>query len=143
MTARQFLDQYRDLERRARRFKIEYERELELIDTVKSTADIDGLPHGNGIRKPVEDRAIRLADKAAAWKIAELEALEARQRVFELICDIPDIEGDILFLRYIQLYTWKQVMSEIHLTWPPTRNRHLKALDIVQKKLYTNIHIGM
>ena len=56
MTAREFLNQYRGADRIARRLRIEYEKELELIDTVRSTADIDGLPRGNGINKRVDVR---------------------------------------------------------------------------------------
>lgn len=135
MTAKEFLNQYRDAERKARMFRREYEKELELIDTVRSTADIDGLPRGNGINKRVEDRAVRLADKAAEWKIAELDALHMRQIVFDMISDIPDTAGEVLYLRYIDCLTWKNVCASIPMTWPSVRKHHDKGLAIVSKKI--------
>lgn len=77
MTAKEYLEQYKEADRLAKRLEAEYMREREMIDAVRSTADLDGLPHGNGIKKPVEDRAIRLADRAAEWKMAELDALQS------------------------------------------------------------------
>lgn len=116
MNAIEFLNQYREADRRAKRFKTEYEQELELIDTVKSTADIDGLPRGNGIKKPVEDKAIKLADKAIAWKIAELDAIEVRQKVFDAITNIKGDEGDLLYLRYVKLMKWNEIADEMGYT---------------------------
>ena len=59
MTAKDYLEQYREADRIARRLADEYEKELIQIDAVKSVSDIDGMPHGNGIIKTVEDKAIR------------------------------------------------------------------------------------
>ena len=135
MTAKEFLKQYENKTRIVNRLKEEYAAEVEMIDAVRSTSNLDGMPHGNGIRKPVEDRAIRLADKAAAWKIAELDAIEARQQVFEVIHDVPDIEGDILFERYINLKHWEEVCVAVHLSWTQTHERHKRALRIIQTRI--------
>jgi DNA-directed RNA polymerase specialized sigma24 family protein len=141
MTAREFLDQYRDADRIARRLKAEYEKELIQIDAVKSVSDMDGMPHGNGIKKTVEDKAVRLADKAAAWKIAELDAIRIRQRVFDTIYNVPDIEGDILYERYINLLTWKEVCTAVSMSWPSVRSHHIKALRIVEGRIQKQQHI--
>lgn len=138
MTAKEFLRQYENKTRVANRCKAEYDAEVELIDAVRSTSNLDGMPRGNGIRKPVEDRAIRLADKAAAWKIAELDALEARQEVFNVINEVPDIEGDILYERYINLKHWEEVCVAVHLSWTQTHERHKRALRIIQSRLSNN-----
>ena len=138
MTAKEFLRQYENKTRAANRCKAEYDAEVELIDAVRSTSNLDGMPRGNGIRKPVEDRAIRLADKAAAWKIAELDALEARQEVFNVINEVPDIEGDILYERYINLKHWEEVCVAVHLSWTQTHERHKRALRIIQSRLSNN-----
>ena len=135
MTTREFLEQYKEADKIARRLRAEYEKELYLIDTVKSVSDIDGMPHGNGINKAVEDKAIRLADKAAVWKMAELEALHLRQEVFELVYDIPGDEGDILYERYVYLRKWKDVCKAVHLSWESVRKHHKRALDLVDQKI--------
>ena len=135
MTAREYLEQYREADRAARRLKAEYTKELILIDAVKSVSDIDGMPRGNGINKTVEDKAVRLADKAAAWKMAELDALRIRQEVFDLIYDVPGVEGEVLYERYINLLKWSDVCAELGLSWEAIRRHHLTALNLVNEKL--------
>ena len=141
MTAKEFLGQYRRAERIADRLRAEYEKELIQIDAVKSVSDIDGMPHGNGINKTTEDKAIRLADKAMAWRVAELDAIAIRQQVFDLIWDIPDIEGDILYERYIELRKWADVCEKLSRSWPSVRSHHIKALDIVDAKIKKQQHV--
>lgn len=133
MTAREYLNQYRAADRLASRLRAEYERELELIDTVRSTADIDGLPRGNGINKRVEDRAIRLADKAAEWKIAELDALHVRQEVFETVNSIGGDEADVLIERYIKLKTWTEVCLAVHWSWYKVQGLHRDGIEKLEK----------
>lgn len=137
MTAKEYLKQYHDADKRAKRLRAEYEKELLQIDAVKSVSDIDGMPHGNGINKTVEDKAIRLADKALEYKLAELEAIQIRQTVFDIIYDLPSPESDILIERYVELRPWKDVCKEVAYSWPTVRNHHAAALVMVQKKLDT------
>ena len=140
MTAKEFLKQYEYADRRARRLREEYEEELLLIDAIRSTSDNDGMPHGSGISKPTEDKALRLADKAAAWKTAEIDALHARQTVFDLIYDIDGIEGDVLVQRYVKLRKWEEICVELHYSWHGIHAAHRRALEIVDRALKgTNI----
>ena len=133
MTAKEYLRQYEYASKRAARYREEYELELLKVDAVRSLSDNDGMPHGTGISKPTEDKAIRLADKALKWQQAELDAIEVRQKVFDLICDIPDIEGDVLYQRYIKLHKWEEVCLIVRYSWPNTMRIHRRALDRVQK----------
>ena len=135
MTAKEYLEQYKEADKIARRLKAEYEKELLKIDAVRSVSDIDGMPHGNGINKTVEDKAIRLADKAAAWREAELDAIRIRQEVFDLIWDIPGVEGDILYERYVSLLRWTDVCHIVHLSWESVRKHHKTALEIIDQKI--------
>jgi hypothetical protein len=133
MTAKQFLRQYEDAQRRALRYKTEYEKEHELIDSVRSTLGGDGMPHGSGISKRVEDQAIRLAEKAMRWKAAELDAIARRQEVFELIDQIPGIEGDVLYERYINMSTWESMAETLHYSVRGVQYAHGRALVIVAR----------
>lgn len=133
MTAREYLNQYREADKYARRLRREYERELELIDAVKSTADIDGLPRGKQLSKVVEDRAIRLADKAMEFKIAELEALHIRQEIFETILEVKGDAGDVLVARYVHALTWKGVESEVHWSRYKVHQLHESGLKQIEK----------
>lgn len=129
MTAKEYLRRYAELKRIANQYKTEYEQELQTIDSVRSTLGGDGLPHGTGINKPVEDKAIRLADKAAQWKMAELDALQVRQEVFEVVASVPGIEGTVLYERYINLRKWEEICVLVHYTWRGVHKVHRRALE--------------
>lgn len=135
MTAKEFLKQYEYADQRARRLRAEYEREKALIDAIRSSSDNDGMPHGSGISKPVEDKAIRLADKTMKWKMAELDALHARQEVFELINSIDGIEGEVLYERYVNLRKWEEICVLVHYSWQGVHKVHKRALALVESRL--------
>lgn len=135
MTAKEYLRQYEEACRKAHRLESEYNTELDLIDSVRSTLGGDGMPHGNGISRKVEDQAIRLADKALAWKQAQLDAIRIRQEIFDLVNSIEGIEGEILTERYVNLHKWEEVCVLVHLSWYAVHQHHRKALGIVQNIL--------
>ena len=135
MTAREYLNQYREADLNERRLRAEYEKELELIDTIKSTSDIDGLPRGKKLSKVVEDRAIRLADRAAEWKIAELDALHLRQEIFETVNSIGGDEASVLYERYINLRTWSDVCVAVHWSWFKVKGLHDSALKKIEERI--------
>ena len=130
------MKQYRELNRKAQRYKAEYQTELEKIDAIGSTlAGEPGMPRGTGISRKTEDKAIRLADKAVRWINAELEAIEKRQEIFELIHDIDGIEGDILYERYINLLTWEQIAERLYYSDSGLYYAHQRALALVEGRL--------
>ena len=129
MTAKEFLKQYEQADRKVKRLIREYEEERLMIDAVRSLSDNDGLPHGNGINKPVEDRAVRLADKAAALADARLEAVEIRQAVYDVIEMIGGREADVLFYRYVMLNTWREIEETLFYSWTKIRNLHQSGLE--------------
>lgn len=137
MTANEYLLQYKILVSEARRLKSEYDREKLEIDEIKSPLGSDGLPHGNGISKTVEDRALRLADKALSYETARLDALEKRQEIFDTLMNLKGIEGDVLCEYYLNLKTWDEVADIVHVD-PRTvyriRLRALKMLSLYVSK---------
>ena len=133
MTAKEYLKQYEYAQKKADRLREEYETELMKVDAVRSLSDNDGMPHGSNISKPTEDKAIRLADKALRWKQAELDAIEIRQEVFDTIWDIPDVEGDVLYERYIHLRKWEEICVQLHYSWHGIHSAHRRALNIVEQ----------
>lgn len=133
MKAKEFLKQYEELNRIAEQHRQEYQLELEKIDAVGSTLSGEpGMPHGTGISRKTEDKAIRLADKAMKWKMAELDALEKRQEIYELISQIKGVEGDVLYQRYIRLRKWEEICVLVHMSWNGTHKAHRRALMAVQ-----------
>ena len=118
-----------------KRLEEEYNTEREQIDAVRSVSDNDGMPHGNGISKPTEEKAIRLADKLQRLVDARLDAVEIRQEVFDTIDSIEGTEGEVLYHRYILLKSWEQVCVDVKYSWMQTHRYHYKALEIVDRIL--------
>lgn len=142
MTAKEYLQQYGEAVRIAERLKTEYDQELLKIDAIRSPLGGDGTPHGSGISKATENKAIRLADKALELKDAELEAIRIRQEVFDLIRKVPGEKGDVLYERYINLVedketgrlrlkTWDEVAEAVKYSKRHARNLHDEALEVV------------
>lgn len=141
MTAKEFLQQYGEAVRIAERIKTEYDQERDLIDSVRSALGGDGVPHGGGISKATENKAIKLADKALELKDAELEAIRIRQKVFDVIRKVPGEKGDVLYERYINLKTWDEVADSVGYSKRHARNLHDEAIDIVQHFLLLHSNI--
>lgn len=126
MTAVIFLEQYEKANRRVRRLEEEYEAEMLLIDAVRSVSDNDGMPHGSGISKPTEEKAIRLAGKAQKLVNAKLDAIHIRQVVFDVVNKVSGPGGDFLYKKYIQLKTWNTIAEEM--------NYSIGGLDYIRDK---------
>lgn len=135
MTAKEYLKQYEYAVDRVRRYEEEYENESLLIDAIRSASDNDGMPHGSGISKPTEDKAIRLADRALRLTEARLEAIRIRQDVFDLIDSIDGVEGDVLYQRYINLHKWEEICVLLHYSWQGIHLVHRRALALVESRL--------
>ena len=140
MKAKDFLRQYKSAQHRADMCRKEYELEMLKIDAIGSTLAGDGQPHGSGVSRKTEDKALRLADKALEWKMAELDALEKRQEVFAVIDQVGGIEGRVLYDRYILSMTWEKLAEDCDRSerWCRTR-LHSRALQIVSRILDTSL----
>lgn len=141
MTARQFLAQYEYAVERIHRLQEEYEEESLLIDAVRSLSDNDGMPHGSGISKPTERKALRLASKMQRLIDARLDAIRIRQDVFDTIMLIDGLERDVLIERYIYLKKWADVCEAVHFTWPTVRAAWHRGEDRLQKIIDTRYYI--
>lgn len=140
MTAKEFLRQYEHAQYRADMCKQEYEIEALKIDAIGSTLAGDGMPHGNGVSRKTEDKAIRLAEKAKVWREAELKAIEKRQEVFGVIEQVGGIEGKILYDRYILSMTWERLAEDCDRSEKWCRTElHSRALQIVKEILGTSL----
>ena len=133
MTAKEYLKRYEEADRKAKQHHAEYERELEMIGSL--SVKMDGMPHGSNISKPTEEAALKLADKALRWKMAELDAIRTRQEVYELVSDIQGIEGQVLYERYINLHKWEEICVLVHYSWQGVHKVHKRALGIVESRL--------
>ena len=135
MTAKDYLKQYEHAVRHIRMLEEELDQETALIDAIRSASDNDGMPHGSGISKPTEEKAIRLADKRLRLVDARLEALEKRQEIFDFVNGIDGIEGEVLFHRYVNLRKWEEICILVHYSWQGVHKVHKRALGIVESRL--------
>lgn len=143
MTAKEYLRQYEYAVNRVARCREEYENESVLIDAVRSLSDNDGMPHGSGISKPTEVKAVRLADKKLRLIDAQLEAIRLRQEIFDTVMGLDGLEADVLVERYLNLdesghlQTWEVVCDRVHYSWPTVRTAWHRGIDAVEKLLNT------
>ena len=141
MNAKEFLKQYEYAARRVKRLEEELNDERLMIDAVRSLSDNDGLPHGSGISKPVEERAIRLADKLQELSNARLDAIETMRNVFDVIKQIDGVPGDVLYYRYIKLTSdgnlrpWEEVCKAVNYSWGSVHRYHCSGLESVSEIL--------
>ena len=145
MTVIEYLRQYEYAEKKTRRLEQELADQQLMIDAVRSLSDLDGLPHGSNISRPVEERAIRLVDKAMELYTARIEAIELRQEVFETIMSImrkDDLACNVLIERYVHLKTWNEVCETVKYTWPTVRKAWHRGLDLIELQKNTRSYIG-
>lgn len=136
MDAKELLSHYDTYKQRAEMFKEEYEEEIELIDSIRSSANIDGLPRQKFINRDTESKAIRLTAKLERMQNAIIEAVEIRQQVFDIVSDVPGIYGIILSKRYLQGKQWCDIADDLGYCEEHLRGSlHKKALKMMQDAL--------
>lgn len=133
MTAKEYLEQYAQAVIIAERMKIEYDKESELLDSIRSPLGSDGLPHGGGISKQVEQKAVRLAEKRNKYQEAEIEASLVKARVLKTINKVQGDPGSVLYERYVNLRTWGQIADVLGYSERQCYNLRNQGLDIVDE----------
>lgn len=136
MKAIEYLEQYEYAIYAANRARANYELENERIDAIGSTLSNDpGMPHGTGISKKTENKAIRLADKAQKWLDAEEQAQIKLEEITDFINGIPGIEGMVLYQRYVQLLGWREIAENLVYSESGIFKVRDRALAIAERKL--------
>lgn len=135
MKAKDFLKQYEYALYAAQRARRTYELEMERIDAIGSTLGTDGQPHGSGVSRKTEDKAVRLADKAQKWLDAEEEAQIKLEEITDFINGIPGIEGMVLYQRYVQLLGWREIAENLVYSESGIFKVRDRALAIAERKL--------
>lgn len=131
LAAQEYMGKYKDACRRVRQCEEQLERENLNVDTIRSSSDNDGMPHGTNVGRPTEEKAIRLVDRGIDLFDARGEALRIQREIFEVAYQVGGVEGDVLIERYIKLKEWKEVCAAINYAESQTRRYHLAGLDRV------------
>lgn len=138
MKAVDYLEQYKYAVYAAERARQNYLLEMERIDAIGSTLAGDGTPHGTGISRKTEDKAVRLADKAGAWLDAEEAAQVKLEEITNFINSIPGIEGVALHQRYIMMLGWQEIAGNLCYTESGIFKVRERALAIAERMLNGN-----
>jgi hypothetical protein len=131
----QFLEQYENADRVVNRLEREYEEQRIMIDSIRSTSDNDGMPHGTNTSRPTEEKAIKLSDKLLELSEARRRAVEVRQTVFDFVDTIPGVEGDVLYRRYVRLQRWETIAEEMNYSRSGIFAVRERAINIADSKL--------
>lgn len=133
--ATEYLEQYEYALYAANRARANYELETERIDAIGSTLASDGQPHGTGISRKTEDKAVRLADRAKEWLDAEEQAQIKLEEITDFLNRIPGIEGVVLYQRYVQLLGWKEIADNLIYSESGIFKVRERALAIAERML--------
>lgn len=139
MTATEYLEQYRDATKLVMRAREEYDREMEMINTIRSPLAGDGLPRSGEISRKVEQDAIRLEEKARELLAVEVPALKLRQQIVSTIQKVSSPAADVLMERFVNLtengrmQTWKSVADKVGYSEENVYRLRIKGLDEVEK----------
>ena len=130
MTAREYLEQYREAQARADRLREKYD------SLVEAYGDVGGMDYTSerraGISKPTERKVERAVSALEKWRRAQIHALEIRQNTYALLEALPCHEADIMVRRYVWLHTWEQIEQETDYTHSAVFRIHKQALPLVQ-----------
>ena len=141
MTAIEYLEQYKEATKLVMRAQEEYDKEMQMIDTIRDPLSGDGMPRSNEISKKVEADAIRLEEKARELLAVEIPALRIRQHIVETIQKVPGPAADVLMERYVNLtengrmQTWRSVAEAIGYSEENVYKLRKKGLAEVEKML--------
>lgn len=133
--ATEYLEQYEYALYAANRARANYELETERIDAIGSTLASDGQPHGTGISRKTENKAVRLADRAKEWLDAEEQAQIKLEEITDFLNRIPGIEGVVLYQRYVQLLGWKEIADNLAYSESGIFKVRERALAIAERML--------
>ncbi len=130
MTARDYLERYKQAQTRADRLKEDYQELVEKYDAVGGSTFTD-YQH-TGISKPTERKVERAMAAREKWAEAECSAIEIRQELFDLINKIEEPASTLLWQRYLNGLTWDKVAEYIDRGLTQTHRLHGKALQQLQ-----------
>ena len=130
MTARDYLERYKQAQTRADRLKEDYQELVEKYDAVGGSTFTD-YQH-TGISKPTERKVERAMAAREKWAEAECSAIEIRQELFDLINELEEPAASLLWQRYLNCNTWYKVAAYLGKNLTQTHRLHHIALQQLQ-----------
>ena len=132
MNAREFLDQYRTAYNKAAMLKEKLDQLKEEYTSVGG--GIVPVKNGSGISKPTERKVERVQKAFDKWASAQLDAVEIRQEIFDVINKLDDSKlADVMWYRYLGLLTWEDVCDAVGYSWNSVHKMHRKGLELIDQ----------
>ena len=132
MNAREFLDQYRTAYNKAARLKEKLNQLKEEYTSVGGGIIL--AKNGSNINKPTERKVERVQKAFDKWAAAQLDAVEIRQNIFDVINGIEDCKiADVMWFRYLGLLTWEEVCDAVGYSWCQVHKMHRKGLELIDQ----------
>lgn len=134
MTAKEYLKQYESAVMKAKRCREQYVEAMEKLDTIRSSLDTDGMPHGTGVTKRTEELVEKFAEAGKKYLDAEERALAIKEEVESVINMVsPGVKGAILYERYIHLAKWEDIAELLTYSISNVFKLHGQALEEVEE----------
>lgn len=127
MTAKELLTHYTNCVYREERLK------AEILWEKKAIRSLDLIP-------VLKDRHYKaqvfvLKRNLQTFEERLVEVSKTKQRIHDLITEIPGIEGEVLTRRYVDGEIWDEICDGIHYSWQGVFRIHKRALQMVQDRL--------
>ena len=134
MAATDYLLQYKRLKEYAEKKREEYLLARARVESIPSSLANPGEIRTHS-RYASEDKILRLSETREAYVDAALDAVLKRNEIAWLVVPIPDLEGWVIYERYLQLETWDQIEEKLGKGRSTLHYAHKRGLKKVQELL--------
>lgn len=127
MEAKDLLQHYDDCVLKEKRLKSEILWEKE---TIKSLDLIS-----RQMTRQMKDKLTNIEKKIRIYEEELVKVSEERQKIHDLITEIPGLEGEVLTRRYVNGEIWEDICESMFYSWSYIHKLHKRALQMVQDRL--------
>lgn len=99
----------------------------------KMTRAMSGMPSGSGDGDQVSSSVEKIMELESQLEDKLSRMVEQRRKIEELIASLPERQQQVLYARYIDGLTWKQVSQKMYLEYRWVLKIHGRALREISK----------
>lgn len=127
MTAKELLLQYENCRRKEKRLR------SEILWTREEIRSLDLIP----VKKTIQMKKdlLLIEKKLQTYEEDLVRISEERQKIHDLISDVPGLEGEILTRRYVNGEIWEDICESVFYSWSYVHRLHKRGLQIIQDQL--------
>jgi len=127
MTAKELLNQYELDLRKEKRIESFISSQKEIIDS------LDLIP--SRLNRQMKDRLFELNNQLRINEEELSRLSDEKQRILDLIKEIPGEEGEVLTRRYVNGEIWDEICANMSYSWNGVFGIHRRALRTLQDLL--------